>query len=464
MRLYILGKHSDDKGFQLERLTTRILEHQGFVNLSTNVQVAGASELDVTGKKIEIAGVKSIEWPVLCECKAHEKPITMNDWLKFIGKLYIERKTRPNTIGLMLALSGANGNVLGSYENDFADDSSIQLIANDNLISLIKEIYSLPEVTAIKKNIRGFVSMDISEINPIYYQDNIWWLIGFSNRKFTLCYKDSRPVTLAESQEILDLLPSVTEFQIQDFIDLYQALQTNQLIEEIETLILAFVVQKAKCSLDSLYAEIANIMKGNRFEKFHFKIAVDKNPFLERDETHIYLKEKIDMIKFYRYIFQKKKITPNLIVSDFYQNHINKNLLQEIWTIQDEFRVEEEQEDKVIQILKMSPSALYYVLSPNPILKNYNTIKSDKEMCRMHNSFFMNSLINNFLNDFQKPFMGDVYYNYFKVKVLHKNSLLAVDFKDGNSVEIDSNINLAFMELGGSIAGVIIKDNIDLSL
>lgn len=48
----------------------------------------------------------------------------MTDWLKFIGKLTIERKKNPNAIGLMIALSGANGSVMGSYQTDFFNDSN----------------------------------------------------------------------------------------------------------------------------------------------------------------------------------------------------------------------------------------------------------------------------------------------------------------------------------------------------
>lgn len=43
MKLYILGKTKDDKGTQLEQLTCKILEYQGYVNVATNIQVSGAS-------------------------------------------------------------------------------------------------------------------------------------------------------------------------------------------------------------------------------------------------------------------------------------------------------------------------------------------------------------------------------------------------------------------------------------
>ena len=83
MKLYILGNSKDDKGTQLEQLTTKILEYQGYTNILTNVQVSGASEIDVTARKMAKTGIKEISTPVICECKAHEKPIVMTDWLKF---------------------------------------------------------------------------------------------------------------------------------------------------------------------------------------------------------------------------------------------------------------------------------------------------------------------------------------------------------------------------------------------
>lgn len=124
MKLVILGKNKDDKGTQLEQLAIKILRSQGYVDIIPNMQVSGASELDVTAHKSNQTGIKDIRTPVICECKAHESPINMTDWLKFIGKLTIERKKNPNAIGLMIALSGANGSVMGSYQTDFFNDSN----------------------------------------------------------------------------------------------------------------------------------------------------------------------------------------------------------------------------------------------------------------------------------------------------------------------------------------------------
>lgn len=115
IKLYILGANNDDKGSQLEELTTSILKRQGYRNISTNAIYSGGSEIDAIATHTNPLGVSEIEYPIICECKAHNKPININDWLKFIGKIYLARFNKPQTIGLMIALSGANGNVIGSY-------------------------------------------------------------------------------------------------------------------------------------------------------------------------------------------------------------------------------------------------------------------------------------------------------------------------------------------------------------
>lgn len=60
MKLVILGKNKDDKGTQLEQLAIKILRSQGYVDIIPNMQVSGASELDVTAQKSNQTGIKDI--------------------------------------------------------------------------------------------------------------------------------------------------------------------------------------------------------------------------------------------------------------------------------------------------------------------------------------------------------------------------------------------------------------------
>ena len=113
MKLYILATGKDAKGTQLEYLTKTILESLGYEYVATNVVGAGGDEIDVMAKMVIPSIGGSQEFPLICECKAHEGPININDWDKFLGKVFKHQKADPQTRGLMIALSDANGNVKG---------------------------------------------------------------------------------------------------------------------------------------------------------------------------------------------------------------------------------------------------------------------------------------------------------------------------------------------------------------
>src|SRR5205809_1095107 len=112
MRLRVFGNNSDDKGSQLEQLTGRLLAKLGYNQIAMNIVGSGGSELDVRAEyplsPLHTGGCLHI----VAECKAHDSPISLPDWLKFLGKIYSEMARRPNQVrGVLIALSGANGNV-----------------------------------------------------------------------------------------------------------------------------------------------------------------------------------------------------------------------------------------------------------------------------------------------------------------------------------------------------------------
>jgi hypothetical protein len=116
MRLYILGKTNDDRGTQLEILTRELLESLGYKRLKMNV-ANDAGEVDVEGEFVTPLPVEPKRTKVIAECKARKEPITMSDWLKFLGKVFIARASGEDVAGCLVALSGVNGNVTGSHDS-----------------------------------------------------------------------------------------------------------------------------------------------------------------------------------------------------------------------------------------------------------------------------------------------------------------------------------------------------------
>lgn len=99
MKLYILASGKDEKGTQLESLVKIILLSMGYEYVSTNHISAGGDEIDVYAKKVIQSVGKVLEYPLVCECKAHESPIKMDDWLKFQGKVHKQKSKNNFTQG-----------------------------------------------------------------------------------------------------------------------------------------------------------------------------------------------------------------------------------------------------------------------------------------------------------------------------------------------------------------------------
>ena len=458
MKLYILGNSKDDKGTQLEQLTTKILVYQGYTNILTNVQVSGASEIDVTARKMAKTGIKEISTPVICECKAHEKPIVMTDWLKFIGKLYIARKTEPGTVGLMLALSGANGAVIGSATNDFIDDAATQLIANDDIIILLSHIFDLLDIESAKSRLMALPIPRVIDINLVYYNYLVWWIVECEDGHFTLCHSDLKPATLEEANAILSMIPNFTIYQEKDFFDVWQNMETGMQIRQIQMSLLSYLLingSMKKSQIYEYYKEFDNQIITEAMDSCKFFKSCDDNASLSLSV--------FSNIELYRYILDGD-CPIEILASDFYQDNINNDLLEQIWIIQGGFRLPSEMMSDCLQLLKFSPSALRYALKKDRVLSFAHMVKDNKEMTELYNSHFMGMLQKAFKDDFRNPVLSNLYYNIYGVMKVQICTSTKVYLKEKNNVNINVKQNYALVKLDGTDQAIVIvtKDDAEV--
>lgn len=81
MKLILLEKNKDKKGTLLETIVKILLSSYGYDYVATNEIGVGGNEIDVVAEK-RMATLGAVQtYPLICECKAHENPINMNDWL-----------------------------------------------------------------------------------------------------------------------------------------------------------------------------------------------------------------------------------------------------------------------------------------------------------------------------------------------------------------------------------------------
>lgn len=430
MKLYILGKNSDDKGSQLEELTRDILASQNYENIAVNPVYSGASEIDVAASYKKVVGIQTMDFPVICECKAHEKSIVMTDWLKFIGKLYIEKLKNEHTIGLMIALSGANGNVVGSY-NDIKDKGFIQLIANDDLIALLSEKYSLPKSSLIEKYISQFTNRAIIEICLAYYNKLIYWIVGFAEGGYTIVKHNCQSITKEQTNLLLPLISDNTSFTgYINIEDEYEAIVRQSILN---TLVLSFLMDCPQITLDEVISKIqlAPNEENMTINLEDIQSAIGKNPFVCQNKNgtlSLLDKENIDFIEFYRFIL-KNAIHPRILSRKFYIENIDVDLLKKICSIQENISIPKERIDDCLFLLRHSLTALSYAIYPDPFIIRYRSSIGTlfPNVDKGHTEHFFNSLITCFQKDFHRQELSELFFNDYKIISLNTDISLKIE-------------------------------------
>jgi hypothetical protein len=134
----------------------------------------------------------------------------MPDWLKFLGKMVVEEtRNAPNTVrGCFIALSGANGNVIGQYQDLRQSRTDITLVTSDDLIDLVMQVHPLVGLQEIGSRIAQLSSRQFQTIQIAYYEQRVYWIVVFENETYTLLNANGSSLT---DDQIDKLRPMVEE-------------------------------------------------------------------------------------------------------------------------------------------------------------------------------------------------------------------------------------------------------------
>lgn len=449
MQLYILGKNSDDKGTQLEQLTVKILEHQGLEEITTNIQEAGGNEIDITAYSQTTIGICSPKTKVIGECKAHKTPINTTDWLKFIGKVHYAREMDANVIGIMVCLSGANGAVVGMYNEKHHNDNTIQLIANRDLVNLISNCFDIEAESTVRNRLVAMSYENIDEINLLYYDRKIFWVTSFIDGKYTISDAKGHPMTKEELNDIFSMIANYSPYSQDSFIDIREYQETKQHLTDINMVLLTILVDGFSGTLNETAKQIKK--NDDTIDPDILEMAIIQNPFViynkEEDIVTLQNEDSIDIVDFYQYILHSG-CPLDLVISNFYQNHINQELLYKIQKIQYGIEIPQEKIDDCIFFLKHSPSALLCAITPNHLFHGYEIVKSVENMKSLYISYFIKMLTDGFVENVKNQSLSDMYSDFFKINKMHVSSNIEIEI-DGNKRTFESCIKFGLSKLHG---------------
>lgn len=436
MRLYVLASGKDEKGTQLEKVTRAILEHFKYEYVNTNIVGAGGDEIDVTAKCVlPIPGGEAI-YRVICECKAHEKPITIDDWDKFLGKIF-KNDNDGLAIGVMIALSDANGNVKGDIE-EHQDKyrNKVHLVTGKDLISSLYDTYYLDNIDIAKENVRRLTNDTVTNTDIILHNEEIYWLFSFANDTFTIFDKKYSSISNQKELEMLPLLSEKTHFSNKQYRNIREE---NDVIvrRNVVRLVSSWKLMHGVCSFDDLVNAVAYYTRANivpNTKDIEEGLSDLNYVIVNIKENNVRLREasEIDYISFYKTLLSGE--FPFYLYNDYYKEHIDYALIDKICIIQYGLTLTQDERDKCLFLLKNSPSALCYAMNSDPMLKNVGlgydiVVQSAKE-------HFIESLLFCFESDCNTNIKGFV---FGKLGVRDFQRTITVNVVDNSGTETTIN-------------------------
>jgi hypothetical protein len=244
-----LGHTPQIRGLQLEKLTELILESKGYNNLIKRQISSGGHELDIAGElQVPMIG-RGQTIVVICECKAHAKPIGTTDWLKFLGKVYLQEVNSNGQVnGCFISLNGVNGNVSGSYKQlKEKGKDNIELVSGDDLFKALLVLFPDADRQRSGALIAQQTRRKITNLSLAYYESRLYWVFSLEGDVYTVLNETGDCIT--ECSETATLLK---ESVSGEYIDL--KLEKERLENEQNTESKIYAVLATSCGASEKHA------------------------------------------------------------------------------------------------------------------------------------------------------------------------------------------------------------------
>lgn len=433
--MVILGDSTDDVGTQLEHLTRRLLEEQGYNNIATNSVAAGGLEIDVRADvQIPFPGAAQVH-RLIAECKAHRNTVAMPDWLKFLGKVFAEEAIQNQQVyGLFVALSGVNGNVSGNYDLLHPRCPRIRLLQGDELSALIRALYGAASTAEITARLSQLTVRRHSAAELVYYQNTVYWLLSFGEQDYTLLSATGNFLTPAVRELITPLLQARTAHTL--FVDLVA-----------ETLARERAVKLQKRILVTLMETDEPILAGG---------LVDANPGFDGGEITLALNLLTQngwvmneagacrlipraaensyamfgaIVSFVLTGPAEIEVVERMMMSPFVSLALTEAFVGYVSQVQGGMPIQAPDHQTILHIVGLSPSALAYSVQPDPMITSHRVNQPaiiDSNFDAQDSATLLRSLIERLERDFNESHFSHYFYTLRGLREIETNKTVAV--------------------------------------
>lgn len=450
MRLRILEKNRDKKGTILEIIIKNILEGMGYTVVNNEVGLGG-NEIDVVAQNPSEPGLV-----IICECKAHEKPIDMNDWLKFLGKHSLEKPNYEKVVAIMVALSDANGNVKGNYRGLSCKDE-IKLLAGPELLQEIKDTYRMRGQDYVRKFLEGWSDKVILDFDVAFYGNSPYWVVYFTDNQFTVLDKNASFLKEPLLSEIATLIASTTTYSEEQLVNVQKERFLQLKKKTIETVAM-WQLMGGPLSYEVVAGGVNEYADYLQVKSDEIELCFTESDFIVCSNGMLQYRDKddIDIVAYYQHLLSLG--IPTKYYNDYYIENIDNELLDRILEIQGGIELNKDEYETVLFILKHSPSALRYALTKQKLLcPRVNVKNADKEALRVSiNSTFIQTLAHCLEVDADSD-IAMLLFDKLEIRDFNKQVILNVVLKDGSDHKIPVSKRLYYIPFEDDEGGVVVQ-------
>jgi Restriction endonuclease len=455
----ILGKHSDDKGTQLEKLTKTLLESKGYRNVCRSWIGSGGDEIDVQGEFSAPLLNSTKTHRLICECKAYKDAVSLPEWLKFCGKLYVAGySSTADQHGCFIALSGVNGNVRGSHDALKEKGANIELVTGDDLQSLVQSVYPHHERKNILDAVKRVSSRTVTGSDLAYCDGRVYWLVMLEDESYTILQSNGQ--TLSGGDATL-LCPMVERSQpVTKYVNLQEEAMARTIAFAAESWVIGrLMVAGGNGSRFATTAAEGDLTKDDLNAAGERLMASGVITATDADNWTLPDSDFGKIVTLYRTLFAGSCSTSHL-GCHWYDAHIDRSLLEEIRKIQAGMAIDDEASERVLQVLRISPTALRLALQPIEIIVN------GREQCggkfvpeivaKGHQDHFMNVLFQAVHSDFEQPALANYFFQKREIKEVELRASYILKSDNGVRLQHDYRQRNCHGELSAGNAAVMI--------
>lgn len=463
--MIFIGATTEEKGKQLEQFAADLLQHLGYRDIVISRIGPGGDELDVTANKAIPGLLEEVVHAWLCECKARADRLGMGDWEKFLGKLFSEQSRSKSTVyGCLLALSGVNGNVAGAYAELRKHTDHVQLLGEDEIVQKVAEVYALPHIDVAMRRVGQYAHSPSIEFEQVFYERRVWVLVRLGNQRYTIVTPEGNGIGDDDWVRLEPLLAATVGGEA--YVPVTSlAIEANQRSEAEGLLLGRLMMADGRLDIGRLLESTDKLDQAVLREALD-SVLTEELARLDPNTEEVSLADDTpsQTVSLYRRALELG-VPTETITSEYYDAHLQELVTQAV-VVQGGIPLTDGDEALVLGLVRLSPSALHYAITPDPMIVTHrqNTPRHD-DIDRSDRMHFMKMLYRYLLHDFRyNGSLRRYFYETRQVREVESSERYRFKTVDGAVIESEElaervGIGQLAEEAGGGYVSVLLLDH-----